>query len=169
MPLLACPACGANFSRAARSRQRYCDGCRRERYLGSRSRERAHAQVRGCAGCGAALVIHLRERNPRKWCSEACRVRAHRLGLVDQAEQAPAYLAAIRLDPCVYCGRPAETLDHVEPRTCGGSNDWSNLAAACHHCNAQKGSRDLLRYLLARPLLAKAAKVRAELSLLRAA
>lgn len=33
---------------------------------------------RKCAGCGVTLTHGLRERNPKKWCSEACRVRTHR-------------------------------------------------------------------------------------------
>lgn len=32
---------------------------------------------RSCA-CGRAFMIHERERNRRKWCSEACRLRAYR-------------------------------------------------------------------------------------------
>lgn len=41
---------------------------------------------------------------------------------------------------CVYCGRtdtPFE-LDHLLPRSRGGSNRVSNLALSCHDCNAAK-------------------------------
>lgn len=31
-----------------------------------------------CAGCGEKLTHHPRQRNPKKWCSERCRVRAWR-------------------------------------------------------------------------------------------
>ncbi|EFH80541.1 RNA-guided endonuclease IscB [Ktedonobacter racemifer] len=44
---------------------------------------------------------------------------------------------------CVYCGRtdtPFE-LDHIQPRSRGGSNRVSNLALSCHTCNAAKGER----------------------------
>ncbi|GHO80303.1 hypothetical protein KSD_80740 [Ktedonobacter sp. SOSP1-85] len=44
---------------------------------------------------------------------------------------------------CVYCGRtdtPFE-LDHIQPRSRGGSNRVSNLALSCHACNAAKGER----------------------------
>jgi 5-methylcytosine-specific restriction endonuclease McrA len=44
---------------------------------------------------------------------------------------------------CAYCGRgqtPFE-LDHVVPRSRGGSDRLSNLALSCHDCNAAKGNR----------------------------
>ncbi|MFQ5947942.1 MAG: HNH endonuclease [Acidimicrobiia bacterium] len=44
---------------------------------------------------------------------------------------------------CQYCGRPAENLDHVVPRSRGGSHTWENVVAACRRCNARKGNRTL--------------------------
>lgn len=47
---------------------------------------------------------------------------------------------------CRYCGRPGSesgeglTVDHVIPRALGGTNDPSNLVAACQDCNAGKSS-----------------------------
>lgn len=45
---------------------------------------------------------------------------------------------------CRYCGRSAPevklTIDHVVPETLGGSDDPSNLVAACADCNAGKSS-----------------------------
>ena len=38
-----------------------------------------------CSGCGGALPLQRRPRNPRKWCSEACRVKAYRA-------KSPAYV-----------------------------------------------------------------------------
>jgi 5-methylcytosine-specific restriction endonuclease McrA len=40
---------------------------------------------------------------------------------------------------CQYCGRAAENLDHVLPRSRGGTHTWENVVAACRHCNARKG------------------------------
>ena len=31
---------------------------------------------------------------------------------------------------CQYCGRPAENLDHVHPRSRGGEHVWENVVAA---------------------------------------
>lgn len=46
-------------------------------------------------------------------------------------------------DTCRYCGRiegPFE-VDHVVPRTLGGSNKMSNLVLACKECNGRKGQQ----------------------------
>lgn len=36
---------------------------------------------------------------------------------------------------CVYCGWPASTLDHIIPRSFGGSDARYNLVASCALCN----------------------------------
>jgi len=45
---------------------------------------------------------------------------------------------------CQYCGvvLPSGelTLDHVVPRSRGGSSTWENLVACCHQCNRTKGN-----------------------------
>jgi 5-methylcytosine-specific restriction endonuclease McrA len=42
---------------------------------------------------------------------------------------------------CVYCGRRAETIDHVVPRSRGGAHAWDNCVASCRACNHKKGNR----------------------------
>jgi 5-methylcytosine-specific restriction endonuclease McrA len=42
---------------------------------------------------------------------------------------------------CVYCGRRADTVDHVLPKCRGGGDTWFNLVAACQSCNGAKGDR----------------------------
>lgn len=42
---------------------------------------------------------------------------------------------------CAYCGRRADTVDHVLPRSRGGGDTWFNLVAACQPCNGRKGDR----------------------------
>jgi 5-methylcytosine-specific restriction endonuclease McrA len=44
---------------------------------------------------------------------------------------------------CVYCRGPAETIDHVMPRSRGGRHIWENVVAACARCNHSKGDRTL--------------------------
>ncbi len=39
---------------------------------------------------------------------------------------------------CQYCGSAAENLDHVVPRSKGGSHSWENVVAACRSCNNRK-------------------------------
>ena len=43
---------------------------------------------------------------------------------------------------CVYCSAPADTIDHVIPRSRGGTHEWSNVVAACKRDNLTKA--DLL-------------------------
>lgn len=42
---------------------------------------------------------------------------------------------------CAYCGRRANTVDHVIPRILGGNEDENNLVACCKRCNMQKTNR----------------------------
>lgn len=42
---------------------------------------------------------------------------------------------------CVYCQKRAKlTLDHLKPRSLGGSNKNQNLVTACHKCNSLRGN-----------------------------
>jgi 5-methylcytosine-specific restriction endonuclease McrA len=54
---------------------------------------------------------------------------------------------------CVYCGRanvPLE-IDHVHPRSKGGTNNSNNLALACHGCNQAKGNQSVEDFLAEEP------------------
>jgi 5-methylcytosine-specific restriction endonuclease McrA len=44
---------------------------------------------------------------------------------------------------CQYCGSAGERLsiDHVIPRSRGGSHSWDNVTTACLRCNVHKGNR----------------------------
>jgi 5-methylcytosine-specific restriction endonuclease McrA len=42
---------------------------------------------------------------------------------------------------CQYCDQPAENIDHVIPRSRGGTHSWDNVVAACRPCNARKMDR----------------------------
>lgn len=55
---------------------------------------------------------------------------------------------------CQYCGRRAESIDHVVPRSKGGRHEWENVVAACRRCNAVKRDRlleDTTMHLRRRP------------------
>src|SRR5690242_16116123 len=53
---------------------------------------------------------------------------------------------------CQYCGVLLSsgelTLDHVVPRSRGGSSTWENLVACCHPCNRRKGNHLLSETVL---------------------
>lgn len=42
---------------------------------------------------------------------------------------------------CQYCGAPAENIDHIIPRSKGGTHTWENVVAACRPCNMRKEDR----------------------------
>ena len=42
---------------------------------------------------------------------------------------------------CQYCGKRAESIDHVVPRSRGGNHTWDNVVAACGRCNSIKRDR----------------------------
>jgi 5-methylcytosine-specific restriction endonuclease McrA len=45
---------------------------------------------------------------------------------------------------CQYCGATRKlTIDHVIPKSKGGSDDWDNLVVACSSCNIKKGDKYL--------------------------
>lgn len=57
---------------------------------------------------------------------------------------------------CAYCGvalveddpMRGESLDHLVPRSRGGSDDLENLALSCRSCNSQKGTRTAHEFVL---------------------
>jgi 5-methylcytosine-specific restriction endonuclease McrA len=42
---------------------------------------------------------------------------------------------------CQYCGAQAENIDHVVPRSRGGTHSWDNVVACCRRCNSRKEDR----------------------------
>lgn len=42
---------------------------------------------------------------------------------------------------CGYCRDPADTIDHIQPSSRGGTNAWTNTVACCYPCNQRKGDR----------------------------
>ncbi len=65
---------------------------------------------------------------------------------------------------CIYCGAedtPLE-IEHLIPRSKGGSNRVSNLGIACHACNQKKGNKTVQEFLKEKPDLAKKILARAK-------
>ena len=56
---------------------------------------------------------------------------------------------------CAYCNAknvPLE-VEHIKPKSKGGSNRVSNLTIACHSCNQEKGNRSIEEFLSFKPSL----------------
>ena len=71
--------------------------------------------------------------------------------LIDETELQPkrttkyrfrARLFELWAHQCAYCTDPADTLDHVRPRSAGGLTVAENLVPACRRCNGAKSSTD---------------------------
>ncbi|HEY9872683.1 MAG TPA: RNA-guided endonuclease IscB [Candidatus Obscuribacterales bacterium] len=58
---------------------------------------------------------------------------------------------------CAYCGAKDTQLEieHIQPRSIGGSNRVSNLCLACVPCNQKKGNQDVKDFLKGKPDLLK--------------
>jgi 5-methylcytosine-specific restriction endonuclease McrA len=58
---------------------------------------------------------------------------------------------------CAYCDATDTRLEveHIQPRSKGGSNRVSNLTLACRNCNQAKGNQDLRDFLAKKPDLTK--------------
>ncbi len=72
---------------------------------------------------------------------------------------------------CAYCGKenvPFQ-IDHIEPKSKGGSNRISNLTLACAKCNQMKGNRPVTEFLAKKPDLLKCIQAQAKAPLKDAA
>jgi 5-methylcytosine-specific restriction endonuclease McrA len=72
---------------------------------------------------------------------------------------------------CAYCGKKDTTLEveHIKPRSKGGSDRVSNLTLACHPCNQRKGNQDIKDFLLGKPDVLKRVLAQAKAPLKNAA
>ena len=48
---------------------------------------------------------------------------------------------------CVYCGDVADCVDHIVPKSKGGTDDANNLVPSCKSCNSSKKDKDLVDFL----------------------
>ena len=39
---------------------------------------------------------------------------------------------------CARCGAVATDVDHIIPKSAGGTNKWANLQSLCHSCHSSK-------------------------------
>lgn len=72
---------------------------------------------------------------------------------------------------CAYCGAKDVPLqiEHIHPRSKGGSDRISNLALACEQCNQRKGNSSIEQFLADKPNILKAIKSQAKAPLTDAA
>ncbi|NEO89695.1 MAG: HNH endonuclease [Moorea sp. SIO3G5] len=72
---------------------------------------------------------------------------------------------------CAYCGKQNVPLqiEHIHPKSKGGSNRVSNLCLACEKCNQRKGNKPIEEFLKKKPSLLQKIKSKAKQPLLDAA
>ena len=82
-----------------------------------------------------------RERHPLKYKAQKLRHRnmrrraaGHAYATVQRIAARIEYYAGL----CVYCRKPADTIDHRIPLSRGGTNFPANLVPACRSCNSRK-------------------------------
>lgn len=56
------------------------------------------------------------------------------------------YVGVAASGPCVYCGQPATTVDHIRPLARGGHEVEYNLVPACARCNKSKNAKLLTEW-----------------------
>jgi hypothetical protein len=56
-------------------------------------------------------------------------------------------------DTCCHCAQPgARSVEHVQPRSHGGTDDLANLLPAHLRCNQERGTRPMVGYGIRREL-----------------
>lgn len=92
------------------------------------------------------------DRHPDKKTAKNRNHRVHRRAAFHEVEVALNHadwleIQASYLSKCVYCGKPAESQDHVTALSRGGSHTADNVVPACRSCNSRKGTKSLLMFL----------------------
>lgn len=108
--------------------------------------------VHNCGWCGEEF----RGSMDRSYCSDSCRVTAWRANKKGSPTGniligwSKLRFTVLERDgfKCRYCGRGAKQnvvleVDHIVPRSAGGTAKLDNLATACRECNSGKSSRQL--------------------------
>lgn len=70
-----------------------------------------------------------------------------------------AYLFEREKGCCIYCGRKGKMeVEHVVPKSKGGTDSLNNLVLACHDCNQAKGNLSLVEFLKGKPSVLRRVK-----------
>jgi hypothetical protein len=62
-------------------------------------------------------------------------------------EETLEWIKNLNSPPCMYCGGVSETIDHMLPRSRGGTNHRENLTPTCHRCNRRKCAMTVQEFL----------------------
>jgi len=114
-------------------------------------------------GLARAIDKHYQTFDFDSWSEVAIEAQDQTIGLVDRLVKIPKVIVLIAFDrmprrhvrfsrhniyardnnTCQYCGaqypRSELNLDHVVPRSLGGTSTWENIVCSCLACNRRKG------------------------------
>lgn len=149
-----CRACGRRFSDGGAGANQYCSiGCKKRMrvdLLRERSKDTEDAICIGCAGTFARPKYQA----TRRYCTPECRDKS-----ILMAVTRPRFFLFERDEfRCVYCGLSSVeeglilTIDHIVPRSGGGTDDAGNLVTCCRECNSSKGRATLAPAVMERLL-----------------
>ena len=93
------------------------------------------------AGCGALTTGTYCPRHDTRRSEDRHRLSQRQRGYATAEYRRNRRLVLERDGCCVYCGAPADTVDHVVPYARSQDNSLDNLVAACRSCNSRKGDR----------------------------
>jgi len=116
-------------------------------------------------GVARAVDEHYRTFDFASWRDLAVEMHHERVGIIGGLMRVPRVLLLVAYErvpkrhvrfsrfniyardnnTCQYCGRRLPrtdlNLDHVVPRSRGGTSTWENVVCSCHGCNRRKGGR----------------------------
>jgi len=89
--------------------------------------------------------------------SESIKIKIPKVAILTYFVKAP-YIRRVALNRenifirdlyiCQYCNSPAESIDHIIPKSKGGLHEWSNVVACCKKCNLLKADKLLQNTIL---------------------
>ena len=143
---LDCPQCGTKFVQNS-SNHKYCSReCSNTAMKNSYVRKTKKREKANCKHCG----VEYKPRAQQVFCTVKCRLEHYK------TVEMPESVAKIERNrwfifnrddfQCFYCGKSSVEdkselhIDHVMPRSNGGSDSVSNLVTSCSECNVAKGA-----------------------------
>ena len=91
-----------------------------------------------CSVCGPVQ----RATGWQEWHAAHNQESRHQRGYGTRWYRLRAYILARDSGLCRVCGRPASEVDHIVPKSRGGTDDEDNLQTICTACHAQKTARE---------------------------